>query len=138
MKEIIQQIVEAMTLDGERFTFAFGTQQFQNLFSDNQQLPAVFLDQPITNEYILPQGGGVEEKYPIKLFFCFKTLLSDTPKQQEKTAIQKANAAIVNFINHCQASNDIDKIESASALEDRKSTRLNSSHVSESRMPSSA
>ena len=78
----------------------------------------IYLDQPITTDYLLTAGGYIGEFYPITLFFMFKSELDYTPAEHDEFCIEPANDAIRQFISICQSRTDlIDEVQDATALE---------------------
>jgi len=109
---IVEQIATEMGLP-----FYHGNTQFQNLIADEQSLPAVYLDQPITNNYNLSESGYVSATYPIKLIFLYKSELDWTTTQHDTNCIQPAEIEIREFISRCQLNDSIDSIDSMTAYE---------------------
>ena len=72
---------------------------------------------------------------------CLVVLLSAVPARAANSdvadAAMKGNKAALRSLVQQKADVNVAQVDGTTAL-DRKSTRLNSSHVSESRMPSSA
>jgi hypothetical protein len=109
---IVNEIVTDMSLP-----FYHGTTQFQNLIADEQTLPAIYLDQPITANYNLSQSGYTSATYPINVLFLFKSELDWTPEQHDTNCIQLAEAKIREFINRCEANPAFDLITNISSTE---------------------
>ena len=109
---IVNEIVTDMGLP-----FYHGTTQFQNLIADEQTLPAIYLDQPITANYNLSQSGYTSATYPINVLFLFKSELDWTPEQHDTNCIQLAEAKIREFINRCEANPAFDLITNISSTE---------------------
>ena len=74
--DFIQALVE-QTL----YNFGRGEQSWQNYLADNDALPAVYLDEPISSKFKIIQGGGVQEVYELKLLILHKSQLDWTPQQ---------------------------------------------------------
>jgi hypothetical protein len=109
---IVNEIVTDMSLP-----FYHGSAQFQNLIADEQTLPAIYLDQPITANYNLSQSGYTSATYPINVLFLFKSELDWTPEQHDTNCIQLAEAKIREFINRCEANPAFDLITNISSTE---------------------
>jgi len=109
---IVNEIATDMSLP-----FYHGTAQFQNLIADEQTLPAIYLDQPITANYNLSQSGYTSATYPINVLFLFKSELDWTPEQHDTNCIQLAELKIREFINRCELHSGIDLITSISSTE---------------------
>jgi len=109
---IVNEIVTDMSLP-----FYHGTTQFQNLIADEQTLPAIYLDQPITANYNLSQSGYTSATYPINVLFLFKSELDWTPEQHDTNCIQLAELKIREFINRCELHSGIDLITNISSTE---------------------
>lgn len=97
--------------------FYFGRDDFQNLIADEQTLPAIYLDQPITNDYNLNQSGYMSATYPVKLLFLYKSELDYTPTQHDTNCIQPAEAKIREFINRAELVASIDSLTSIKSYE---------------------
>jgi hypothetical protein len=63
------------------YNFGRGEQSWQNFLADNETLPAVYLDEPITGTFKIIQGGGIQEVYELKLMILQKSQLDWTPEQ---------------------------------------------------------
>ena len=109
---IVNEIVTDMSLP-----FYHGTTQFQNLIADEQTLPAIYLDQPITANYNLSQSGYTSATYPINVLFLFKSELDWTPEQHDTNCIQLAETKIREFINRCEANPAFDSVSNISSTE---------------------
>ena len=108
---IIKSLVLALNANNDSFEFSFGPEAWNNLLADESVFPKVHLDSPLITKYLPAQGGYIGEKYPIKLFFMYKSQLEWLPEEHEKEAVDKANTAIRQFITRCQDSPLIDEIE---------------------------
>lgn len=98
---IIQDIVEALPLSTspETYpTFKHGEKEFQNYVADEIDGTVVFLDEPITSNDTITQGGYIEESYPITLLFAKKSELDDTPEQHQ-VYILEMRALAKRFLN---------------------------------------
>lgn len=109
---IIESIASDMGIE-----FYFGRDDFQNLIADEQTLPAIYLDQPITNDYNLNQSGYMSATYPIKLLFLYKSELDYTPTQHDTNCIQPAESKIREFINRIQLNDSVDSVSNLKAYE---------------------
>ena len=90
IKEILKDIVEnTLNIGGDSFRFYHGDKGFQNLESDEKNYPAVYLDEPITNEDLIVSSGAIYEKYALVLVILYLSDLEWTPEQHD-VEIQKA------------------------------------------------
>ncbi len=110
---VIKDIVE----NGLALGFYHGNEDWQNLQADEQSFPAVYLDQPITNDYELSPTGYIGAEYPIKLLFCYKSEMDYTTTQHEDNCITPADTKIREFISRCQAHESVSEVSEASAIE---------------------
>jgi len=76
LSDFIQALVEQTP-----YNFGRGEQSWQNYLADNEALPAVYLDEPISSKFKIIQGGGVQEVYELKLLILHKSQLDWTPQQ---------------------------------------------------------
>lgn len=74
--DFIQALVEQTP-----YNFGRGEQSWQNYLADNDALPAVYLDEPISSKFKIIQGGGVQEVYELKMLILHKSQLDWTPQQ---------------------------------------------------------
>jgi len=109
---IIEQIASDMSME-----FYFGREDFQNLIADEQTLPAIYLDQPITAKYNLSQSGYMSATYPVKIMFLYKSELDYTPTEHDTNCIQPAELKIREFINRLQSSTSVDSIANIDSYE---------------------
>ena len=103
----------------------------------------------------LTAGENLENSLPFKIYFCFPRAALHFLRQENKVytidentsyslpgTLKAAVYSDINLLETTSLEEALQYIEKGGQfekdLEDRKSTRLNSSHVSESRMPSSA
>jgi hypothetical protein len=66
----------------------------------------VFLDEPITSNDQLTQGGYIEEEYPLSMLFVNKTELDYTP-EQHRVIIDAMRVLSKRFILRLQANANI-------------------------------
>lgn len=97
IQELIAAKVAQMTSNGDSFTFLHSEKDWQNLQSDEQLFPAVFLDMPVKVTPTILNGGGYQERYVCVLTFLYKSNLDDNPDQQY-TTLKLCNSAMRNFI----------------------------------------
>lgn len=97
--------------------FYHGAEDWQNLQADEDSFPAIYLDQPITNDYDVTSTGYIGSDYPIKLLFCYKSQLDWTTTEHEDNCISLADAKIREFISRCQAHSSVNSVSEASGLE---------------------
>jgi len=118
---IVNTLVNQLNVNGVQFGFGHGAQYWANLLEDEFDFgdfkALVFLDQPITTDYLLTAGNYIGEFYPINLFFMFKSELDWLPSEHDSNCIEPANNAIRQFISICQDSPLIDEVSNANALE---------------------
>lgn len=74
--DFIQALVEQTP-----YNFGKGEQSWQNYLADNDALPAVYLDEPISSKFKIIQGGGVQEVYELKMLILHKSQLDWTSQQ---------------------------------------------------------
>lgn len=100
MISIIRAIVAALVGPPE---FYHGTSQWQNLNADKADLDdgIVYLDEPITSDDDLTQGGYIEEAYPLRLMFLKKSKLDWTPTQHQ-VIISEMRTLRRKFLNKLQ------------------------------------
>ena len=114
----------------------------QNLLSVNDLTKEQSLDLITTAKYMAAISEGPNRKLPtlrgktvVNLFFEDST----RTRISFETAAKRLSADVINFsAKGSSASKGEGLKDTAQTLQDRKSTRLNSSHSSVSRMPSSA
>lgn len=87
-------------------TFLHGEKSYQNLIADEITNTMVFLDEPITSEDTLTQGGYIEEGYPLSMLFVKKTELDFTPAQH-RVIIDEMRELSKRFILRLQANTNI-------------------------------
>ncbi len=109
--QIIKSLVADLNANGDSFEFSYGPDAWNNLLADNSVFPKIHLDSPLITKYNPTQAGYIGEKYPIKLFFMYKSQLEWIPEKHHTEAIDPANTAIRQFITRCQDSPLLDSIE---------------------------
>jgi len=130
IKEIIEDIVlNKLNVDGESFSFEYGDKGFQNLMSDEELFPAVYLLTPLTSDDEITSSGAIFEKYPIVLIFMYKSEMDFTPRQHE-VLIQKSRIAKNQFLSSLTRDTRIKKHEVAKTLEFENEFDVNTSGVS--------
>ncbi len=100
MISIIRAIVASLTGPP---VFYHGTSKWQNLNADKADLDdgIVYLDEPITSDDDLTQGGYIEEAYPLRLMFLKKSKI-DWPPTQNKVIISEMRTLRRKFLNKLQ------------------------------------
>jgi hypothetical protein len=88
----------------------------------------VFLDEPITSNDTLTQGGYLEEEYPLVMLFAEKSELDWTPAQHGD-AIDRQRSLRSKFINILSTGNYIRRIKSIRTLEGKNIYDVNLSGV---------
>lgn len=116
IKTFVESVVQQITIQGQAYNFAHGEKDWQNIFADEQSYPVVYLDEPISNDFDIVSSGAIEEYYPIKMMFLYKTQLDFTPSQHDDE-IQKARLGTRKFLSLCGNSNEVRSIKSAKAIE---------------------
>ena len=116
IKTFVESVVQQITIQGQAYNFAHGEKDWQNIFADEQSYPVVYLDEPISNDFDVVSSGAIEEYYPIKLMFLYKTELEFTPTQHDNE-IQKARLGARKFITLCNQSEDVRTIKNAKGIE---------------------
>lgn len=92
IQTVIQNIVSQMNANGDSFTFLHAEREFQNLISDEQTLPAVYLDMPIRYNSRTVTGGGIQLNYICLALFLYKSELDDNESQRYNTITKAMNA----------------------------------------------
>lgn len=106
---IVKNIAQAIVIDGLNMSFCHGDKSWQNLISDNVQLPATYLDEPITSKDSYKKGGFLQTGYPISLVFAGLSRMDWTPDQHQEV-IDKMRLASVEFINRCSIDPNIKSV----------------------------
>jgi hypothetical protein len=115
---IIQALVEALPLgtSPETYpTFKLGEKEFQNFISDEIEGTIVYLDEPITSNDVITQGGYIEETYPITMLFATKSELDWTPEQHQEV-ILSMRALSKRFLNRLTTKSIAPNVRSVSAV----------------------
>lgn len=94
---IIETTVGNMDANGDSFTFLNSEREWQNLKSDDNTLPAVYLDMPIQYKPIIKPGGAFSRQYILVALFMYRSNLDDSPEQQRINYL-KAEEAQRNFM----------------------------------------
>jgi hypothetical protein len=94
---IIETTVGNMDANGDSFTFLNSEREWQNLKSDDQTLPAVYLDMPIQFKPIIKNGGAFSRQYILVALFMYRSNIDDSPAQQRVNYL-KAEEAQRNFM----------------------------------------
>jgi hypothetical protein len=116
IKTFVESVIQQIIIQGQAYNFAHGEKDWQNIFADEQSYPVVYLDEPISNDFDVVSSGAIEEYYPIKLMFLYKTELEFTPTQHDNE-IQKARLGARKFITLCNQSEDVRTIKNAKGIE---------------------
>jgi hypothetical protein len=75
----IKSLVEQTSYD-----FGRGERDWQNFISDNQINPAVYLDDPISFNFVSSTSGAITRTYDLKLVIFHKSQLDWTPEQHDE------------------------------------------------------
>lgn len=75
----IKSLVEQTSYD-----FGRGERDWQNFISDNQINPAVYLDDPISFNFVSSTTGAITRTYDLKLVIFHKSQLDWTPEQHDE------------------------------------------------------
>ena len=75
----IKSLVEQTPYD-----FGRGERDWQNFISDNQVNPAVYLDDPISFNFVSSNSGAISRTYDLKLVIFHKSQLDWTPEQHDE------------------------------------------------------
>lgn len=126
IKQIIEDIAVSITVNMETYTFAHGEKAWQNLMSDEKQYPAIYLDEPIQNQFILHKSGLIQEMYLLSLVFLHDSKLDWTPEQHDVLK-QLARRGAKIMLSKLMSSPEIKEVSNAKAVEfqneyDRNST----------------
>jgi hypothetical protein len=115
----IESIVGALPIEanGSTYpTFVHGEKSWQNLVADEIQDVIVFLDEPITCNDQLKQGGYIEEEYPLSMLFVNKTELDYTPAQH-RVIIDAMMTLSKRFLLRLQANSNIRSVKNSVRIE---------------------
>jgi hypothetical protein len=107
--QLVSEKVALMDANGDSFYFLHSDKEWQNMKSDEADLPAVYLDMPVKYRVKTSLSGYKEISYIVGLMFLYKTELDDSPEQQEQTLI-KAQKAQIQF--EILLDNDADNVVS--------------------------
>jgi hypothetical protein len=116
IKNFVSTIVSQIQVDNTPFTFAHGESDWQNMMADEQNYPVVYLDEPISNDFLLLNSGAIQEFYPIKLVLLYKTELDFNPDQHDQV-IQKARLAARKFISLCANAEEVKEVKNSKGVE---------------------
>jgi hypothetical protein len=106
---IIEDIVNALPIEanGSTYpTFIHGEKSWQNLAADEVENVIVFLDEPITSNDLLTQGGYIEEEFPLSMLFVNKTEMEYTPAQH-RVIIDSMRELSKRFLLRLQANSGV-------------------------------
>ena len=92
IKQLISSHVALMSSNSETYTFLHSETQFQNLMSDEQLLPCVYLDMPMKYTPKIMSTGAFQRTYICVALFLFKSELDDNDTQQEETFVKAENS----------------------------------------------
>lgn len=96
IKEWIEAKVGLMDANGDSFSFLHANKDWQNLASDEQIFPAVYLDMPLKYNPKELQGGAIEKEWNLSVMFFYKSFLDNSPAETYN-AIGKCMEAQLNF-----------------------------------------
>lgn len=74
---VIKEIVDAMTANGDSFSFIYSQKGWLNLQADDASLPVVFMD-PVPYEPKIVAGGHYKRQYFASLLFLYKDQHEDS------------------------------------------------------------
>ena len=92
IKQLVSDKVALMSSNSETYTFLHSETQFQNLMSDEQLLPCVYLDMPMKYTPKIMSTGAFQRTYICVALFLFKSELDDNDTQQEETFVKAENS----------------------------------------------
>ena len=129
-----------LKVDEDGWLYLGGGKPAQNPSEEcaGEQVDAAFRNEIL--KQVNPKLPEHMKKEMVDLIMEFKDLIPSNPKKPPQTPLMKCrieNSEVVNTRQYRLAQTEAQKADEI-VQEDRKSTRLNSSHSSVSRMPSSA
>ena len=92
IRQLIADIVAVMDSNSKTYTFLHAESDFQNLISDEQILPCVFLDMPMKFKPVVTSTGAFQRTYICTALFLFKSQLDDSASQKESVYLLAENA----------------------------------------------
>lgn len=117
---IIRDIVEALPVNESPLiypAFMHGERDIQNAIADEVESEVmVFLDEPITSNDIIKQGGYIEEQYPITMLFAKRSELDYTPEQHQELIIEMRYLS-KRFLNRITSNQGIRSVSSVSRVD---------------------
>lgn len=138
IKTFLEDIVEnQLNANGDTYKFKFGDAGWLNLIADEQQLPAVYLYEPIENDDLFFAGGLIQEKYNLLLLILYKEDateeivhdLDSTPEQAD-VLIQKARNTKNQLLTILRKSEDVKEVINSKTMEFQHKFDLEASGVS--------
>lgn len=125
IKTFFRNIVEnQLDANGDVYSFKHGSKGWLNLIADEQQLPAVYLYEPIENDDLLLAGGLIQEKFNVMLLILYKEDateeiihdLDSTPEQTD-VLIQKARNTKNQLLTILRKSEDVKEVVNSKTME---------------------
>lgn len=98
-------------------TFIHGLKSAQNMEADEVQNVMVFLDEPITSNDILTQGGYIEEEYPLFMFFGKRCDEMDHNSPQLRIIADEMRELSKRFILRLQANSNIRFVKNSTRID---------------------
>lgn len=116
IKEIIKEIVEALVISGDTYAFRHADKGWQNLVSDKESLPFVYLDDPIKWDYTFSVGSVLEKVYDLKMMIGYKTQLDNTPEQHQ-VLVEKAVLCADAILNKLRLHSEVRGLKEVKGIE---------------------
>lgn len=138
IKTFLKGIVEnQLNANGDTYKFRFGDKGWLNLIADEQQLPAVYLYEPIENDDLLLAGGLIQEKYNLLLLILYKEDVTeeiihdlDSTPEQADVLIQKARNTKNQLLTILRKNEDVKELINSKTMEFQHKFDLEASGVS--------
>jgi hypothetical protein len=116
----IESIVGALPIVANGSTypeFIHGDKFYQNLVADEIQNMTVFLDEPISSDDVLTQGGYIEEQYPLFMFFGRPIDKLDPTPAEWRAVVDEMREISKRFILRLQANENIRFVRSSRRID---------------------
>ena len=128
IKQWVGDIVQLLSVNSQSFNYSFGENFWNNLHADEATFPIVYLEERIENDFLVENSGVIQEVYPLKLLFLFKTEMDFTPEQHD-VQIQKARDGARQFINYIGNDTNVQSLKSVKGYEIKNVFDANASGV---------